>query len=360
MPVHEPATFIGVLERLFIQPVHLLRRHVLEREDLRGPRQRGVGVEVATEGERQVEVLAQIALGGEPVAFRAPDAVADDVAQRRHAQRLALVGEELPEVPDQPVDKGLEQGFVEDADLLWTDLQHVGSLYRTAPAAPVLEFRAMPTRHVVQAGDSVLSLAEEHGLFAATIWDDPANSELKKKRSNMNVLMPDEDVVVIPDKRERVESRETGALYKFRRKGIPALLRMQIRQYGQPQANVAFTLTVDGQEQTGTTDDQGMIEVYVSALAKEGELVLGENEVMLELQFGHMDPVKEITGVQKRLYNLGYYQGEADGELGEETAAALRAFQESAGLEVTGEADDATREKLREAHDSAKTGDSQG
>jgi hypothetical protein len=208
----------------------------------------------------------------------------------------------------------------------------------------------MPIRHVVEDGDSVLSLAEQHGLFAATVWNDPANSDLKSQRTDMNILMPG-DVVVIPDKRSRVETRQTGATYRFRRKGIPALLRLRILEYNQPRKNQDYTLTVDGQEQTGTTDDQGILEAYVPARSREGELVIGEDEEHIVLQFGHLDPVREISGVQKRLNNLGYDCGEVDGELSETTVAALKAFQQEAGLEPTGEADTATQEKLRELHD---------
>src|SRR5258708_29736807 len=100
----------------------------------------------------------------------------------------------------------------------------------------------MAVRHTVQQGESVISLSEQYGLFAETIWDDPANAALRKNRPDMNVLLPG-DVVVIPDKRPRLEKRETGARHKFRRKGIPALFRLQVYDMHHPRATQNYTLT---------------------------------------------------------------------------------------------------------------------
>lgn len=47
----------------------------------------------------------------------------------------------------------------------------------------------------------------------------------------------------------------------------------------------------------------------------------------------------DIADVQRRLSELGYRAGPADGKLGPQTRAALRAYQEDAGLPVTGELD---------------------
>ena len=53
-----------------------------------------------------------------------------------------------------------------------------------------------------------------------------------------------------------------------------------------------------------------------------------------------------VKDVQQRLISLGYLTGGADGSYGGRTVAAVKAFQQAAGLEPTGEADDATQKAL--------------
>jgi Putative peptidoglycan binding domain/LysM domain len=219
----------------------------------------------------------------------------------------------------------------------------------------------MPVSYTIQQGDSVISLSESYGLFADTIWNDAANSDLRQLRPDMNVLMPG-DVVVIPDKRPRMEKRAAGAKYSFRRKGIPALFRLQVYDMHLPRANQSYTLTVDGVQYTGTSDSQGIVEQFVPALSKTGELVIGEDNFRIPLLFGDLDPSSELTGIQKRLNNMGYDCGDAGGELNEQTQSALTRFQREHGLPEGGEADSATIQLIEKIHDDpyAYAGDSGG
>jgi hypothetical protein len=212
----------------------------------------------------------------------------------------------------------------------------------------------MPTSHTVQQGDSVISLSEQHGLFAMTIWDDGANAALREKRQDMNVLLPG-DVVVIPDKRPRSEKRAAGASYSFRRKGVPALFRLQLYDMHLPRANQAYELKVDGKPYSGTTDGNGVLQQYLPTGSRSGELLLVEADIRIALQFGHLDPADELSGVQNRLRNLGHECGSADGVMNDATRAALLRFQYEQGLEESGEADAATRERLRTIHDADYT-----
>ena len=208
----------------------------------------------------------------------------------------------------------------------------------------------MPINRTVNQGDSTISLSEEYGHFAPTIWDYADNAELKKKRSDMNVLMPG-DVVVIPDKRLKYEKRPTGNKHKVRRKGIPALFRFQIFDQNIPRKNQHYTLTVDGQEKKGTTDGSGVLQEYIPPQAKDGTLVVGDDEFTLNFKFGYLDPINEINGIQQRLNNLGYDCGDEEGEIGKATEWALLRFQRANKLELTGKPDDATKKKLEEIHD---------
>lgn len=54
----------------------------------------------------------------------------------------------------------------------------------------------------------------------------------------------------------------------------------------------------------------------------------------------------EVTRLQQRLKELGYYNGEVDGQYGPGTAEAVRVFQAQHGLDSDGIAGEATRTRL--------------
>ena len=208
----------------------------------------------------------------------------------------------------------------------------------------------MPISHTIQDGDSVIRLSDQHGFFATTIWNDAANADLRSRRTDMNVLLAG-DVVVIPDKRPKERPAQTGRLNVYRRRGIPAVYRLQLFDIEEPRANQEYRLTVDGEVYRGTTDQDGKLEEHLPATARQGELVIGSDEFRLRIKFGHLDPIHEVSGVQKRLINLGYDCGAVEGELGPRTEAALLMFQERFEMEKTGRPDEATVAKLEEIHD---------
>jgi hypothetical protein len=69
--------------------------------------------------------------------------------------------------------------------------------------------------------------------------------------------------------------------------------------------------------------------------------------VIIVLQLGNMNPVDFLSGVQSRLKNLDYYEGDVSGQLDDATRQAILEFQEDHGITPTGEADpDATKKPL--------------
>ncbi len=214
----------------------------------------------------------------------------------------------------------------------------------------------IPGWQTIAEGDSVIRIADATGHFPDTIWKDPANRDLRNKRTDMNILLPGDELFV-PELRPKIEKRPTSAKHKFKRKGLPAKFRVQLFDQNKPRANQPFTLLADGKEQKGTTDAQGIVSCFIPAQARTGELVVGQPgdvnspQIRLILEFGHLNPLNEVSGVQHRLTNLGYACAIASGELDEETRQALRTFQRDTGIEITGEIDDATLAKLEAIHD---------
>ena len=222
--------------------------------------------------------------------------------------------------------------------------------------------------YIVKPGDCTDSIAYEHGFFWETLWNHADNNELKTARNNPNVLLAG-DRVAIPPLREKEETGATEKRHRFRRRGVPAKLRVRIlkealeehQETGQnarpheprPRANIPYVLDIDGNFTSGKTNAEGWIEHSMPPNAKQARLILEPstpNEVIMPFRLGHLDPVSEISGIQHRLNNMGFPCGPANGVLTPDTREALRRFQAQYGLRPTGEPDDATRAKLVESH----------
>jgi hypothetical protein len=205
--------------------------------------------------------------------------------------------------------------------------------------------------YTVRQGDCLASVAQNHGLFWKTIWNDPANAELKRLRKDPNVLMPG-DVMHIPERRLNWVNGATEVRHRFVAKGTPAKLRLRLLQEGQPRANVSYVLMLEGKIIRGTADNDGWLEQSIPPGAQQGRLIIGESREEHRISLGHLDPVDQISGVQQRLRNLALYGGPLDGQMNDGTRAALRLFQQRNRLHDTGELDESTRNTLRECHKS--------
>ncbi|MBV8547546.1 MAG: hypothetical protein JO093_13980 [Acidobacteria bacterium] len=194
---------------------------------------------------------------------------------------------------------------------------------------------------VIEQGDTVARLAERFGLAPDTIWNDPANADLRKLRADMNILAAG-DVVVVRDKVARSVAAQTGRVHRFRRHGVPTLFRVRVLVDGKPLGEQPYVLAIDDGRYEGTTGADGSIERYIPNGARAGSLSVGPS-FSANLSFGHMDPIDTESGVAKRLDNLGF-RGPLD--------AALQRFRELHGMEPGG-IDAALRAKLQEAHDTA-------
>lgn len=209
----------------------------------------------------------------------------------------------------------------------------------------------MPKTHVVQQGECLTSIAEAYGFYWQTLWNHPDNARLREQGRHPNVLHPG-DQVVIPDRKVSEYVRPTGARHSWKVKGIPAKLRLQLMWDYEPRRNERYVLTVDDARFEGSTDGEGRIEVTIPPGATLGTLQVGEGEreETFELSLGHLDPSRDISGVQGRLANLGF-ACQVSGALDEATREALRRFQAHAKLPITGEPDEVTRSRLTTIHD---------
>ena len=112
-----------------------------------------------------------------------------------------------------------------------------------------------------------------------------------------------------------------------------------------PLKDMDYTLNIDGREKKGKTNGEGWLKEYIVPNAKVAKLKMADG-TEFQLKLGDLDPVDEISGIQGRLYSLGLYEEQINGRLDDKTKIALALFQSLNELEVTGEADEKTKDLL--------------
>ncbi len=210
--------------------------------------------------------------------------------------------------------------------------------------------------YVVRQGECIESIALAHGYLPDTLWNHPDNAQLKRERKDPSMLLPG-DRVQVPDPRPKQEQGADGRKHRFRRKGLPSKLRVQVLCEGEPRKNEPYTLNIDGKLSRGTTDGDGVVEVPVPPNAQRGTLIVGQDEKdqqTFELRLSGLDPIESVTGAQQRLSNLGFL---AEAPATEWTPAARQALLDFQIQHVvkgqdkaSGEYDDATQRALEKVY----------
>ena len=198
--------------------------------------------------------------------------------------------------------------------------------------------------HDVQQGETLLGLAAANGLKDYTaILDHADNAELKKTRSDPGILK-EGDKVFIPNRELLQHPSAVDATHNFKVTRPKAWLRLAVKDAaGKALASKKYELVIESATFSGTTDASGIIEQPAPVDATSGSLKIWIDDTTIEewdLCIGHMDPIDSDSGIAARLANLGF--------------DSISAFQESTGLEVTGTADDALRQKLATYYDPAQ------
>src|SRR5690348_2619864 len=98
---------------------------------------------------------------------------------------------------------------------------------------------SMPQQYRVKQGDCISSIAAQFGHVFDTVWNYGDNADLKERRKDPNVLYPG-DVVVIPDKTERLEDRGTDGHHKFTAKAAPTFIHLRLLLDDQPRAGLSY------------------------------------------------------------------------------------------------------------------------
>jgi hypothetical protein len=221
--------------------------------------------------------------------------------------------------------------------------------------------------YVIRKGDYLTKLAHEMGFDPKFVWGHAKNKELVQKRKNQEVLKAG-DILWIPDEARRkmpVES-ETDNSYVARVPKMPLVMTLKLG--GKILKKEPFIVRglgrlPDGtgakkEELTGETDDKGVLRLAPAVHVREIEIVLPKRKKELRVFVAGLAPDNELSGVRMRLKNLGYLGAKHQGAERYEALdpvqleAAVRAFQQDAGIEVTGVVDEKLTQKLVEVHGS--------
>lgn len=206
----------------------------------------------------------------------------------------------------------------------------------------------MAKRIVVNPGDSIDRIGYSHGVAPKTLWHLSDNEDLSSLRNNPNILM-NGDTVVIPDKKQKNLPAITGRRHRFRRVGVPSKLRVQLLENGEPRSNCFYRLKAGALLESGLTDNEGLIEHWVSPDIDTALLEIDHGEIY-ELHIGRLNPATDITGVESRLQNLGYLSEIETPAPQTPLTTAIAAFQRDSSLTETGEIDFETRSILERRH----------
>lgn len=211
--------------------------------------------------------------------------------------------------------------------------------------------------HTVVSGEYLSLIAQRHGLTWMRLWEAPENAALRDARKSPNILYPG-DSVYVPVKEPGEESGSTGQKHRFRVKGTPQRIRLRIRDdFGNPVPDLAYSLQIPGCDPIeGTTGGDGLLEERVPVDAQRAELLFTEIGTSRVLEIGNLEPISTNKGVQQRLRNLGFDPGPIDGIVGPLTRSAISRFQSWAGLPVSGNLDQETRDRLEEEHEGMNRG----
>lgn len=228
----------------------------------------------------------------------------------------------------------------------------------------------MPNKHLLKQGQCISSIAFDYGFHPDTIWADPENKKLRDTYENPNVL-PEGVQVHIRDLQNKEFDSGAEQRHRFRRRGVPEILHVQLLEYGEPRSNLSYRIDIDGCLFNGQTDDQGNLRHTISPDAKKAKLWIGQDHEPISLFLGNIDPVRTFRGAAARLVNLGFLaaipknqrkssQRPATTDDKQRSASpsedksdpfvvALTKFQAHHELELTGQLDNATQQKLKES-----------
>lgn len=186
--------------------------------------------------------------------------------------------------------------------------------------------------HTTAKGEDLALICASRGIPVDKVWARSENRTLRDAGRTPFLLVPG-DVVFLPELEPREQDVPTDARHRFAAKRDPLRFRARVfdtpgvaqgtratpssyeeeppqASEEQPLDTVPFQLRVDNLVvHSGNTDGDGGIDVELPQDAGPGTLVLNpgtDGETHHSLNWRHLHPVEELSGVCQRLTNLGF------------------------------------------------------
>jgi hypothetical protein len=183
------------------------------------------------------------------------------------------------------------------------------------------------------------------------------NADLRERRGDHHILNPG-DILYIPVREKKTLPLKKGATNVYQATVPKVLVSLVLRDSaGEPLPHEPCEVRGLGQEIDGKavpleTEEDGSLQLNVPVIVREITLHLPHQNVTYHIGVGDMDPLDELTGVKKRLQNLGFWRfdGETDHDPARTLKWALGTFQAQRGLDPTGVLDEATKAALLDEH----------
>lgn len=218
--------------------------------------------------------------------------------------------------------------------------------------------------HIVRPGECISKVAHRYGIKDwKTLWNDPKNSGLKKRRKNPHVLRPGDKIIVATKLYEI--ARATDAKHKIEVSRGEKRVRVHLRGLGaRPFKDLEYDYSykigeaVIEKPGSGPTDANGKLEETIPITVRTIEVRLRKSKIRFSFDVSSLEPARDddtqevvVPGAQRRLHALGYV---GDGEAGSNEGAdgALALFQRLAlnRSAPTGTPDQETLSALENAH----------
>ncbi len=128
--------------------------------------------------------------------------------------------------------------------------------------------------YIVKPGDCMESIAFEQGFLWETLWNLPANAELKSERQP-NILLPGDHVTIPGLQPFEKPDCPTDQTHQFVLPGTKTKLHLRfLDDKQQPRSGLKYALVVDGQKYNGTLDGAGSLTQSIPANASQGSIQL--------------------------------------------------------------------------------------